>query len=343
MFDITAIQAEQGDALLVSYGDPDDPWHILVDGGVTESLDNVLAALEKVRKHGRLRLEALVVTHYDTDHIGGIIALLEDKPNWLEIGDIWFNGKKHIQPPDVLGPSHGNALTDLIDSHHPWNSAFGNGCLSSAIFEPVKLAGGMQVWVLSPDEPRLLELAHEWTEPMLPVDDSSEHEEEDLLGHKDVWPLPPFSEYRPPLFRADASTPNGSSIALMLEYGEKRALLTGDAFAGVVAEGLASRWDLPVVVELLKVSHHGSKRNTNRELLQYLDCSRYLISSSGRQHAHPDQALIALLIAERPGAEIIFNYVQPQTSAWRDVPPDWPEHQLTFPKTADAWVTVHLS
>ncbi|WP_154671132.1 hypothetical protein [Paraburkholderia mimosarum] len=47
MFRIKAIQAEHGDALLVSYGDPERPRHVLVDGGPAGTRDTLLALLKK--------------------------------------------------------------------------------------------------------------------------------------------------------------------------------------------------------------------------------------------------------------------------------------------------------
>ncbi|NVM77478.1 beta-lactamase superfamily II metal-dependent hydrolase [Duganella sp. SG902] len=342
MFEITAIQANQGDALLLSYGAADQLRHILIDGGMAESVDNVLAVLKAARKNGTLRLEVLVVTHYDLDHIEGIIALLQQKPDWLEIGDVWFNGKKHLQPVDVLGHAEGETLTQLIEEGNlPWNHAFGGACISSDWLDPIDLPGGMTAWILSPDEKRLQNLANEWVGPTPPADDEVE-QAPDLLGKNDAWPIDTNANYPDENFRADSATPNGSSIAIMFEYDNQKALLTGDAFANVVADGLEKHWELPVNVNVLKVSHHGSKGNTNPRLLQSIDCSRFLISTSGAQHKHPDQALIAKIMRSCPGAEFIFNYAQPQTTGWQNAPADWPPHKLTFPVVGKPYVKVKL-
>lgn len=340
MFEIKAIQAGHGDALFISYGDASAPLHILVDGGTTDTTNNLLTVLGEACRDGKLRLEALVVTHYDLDHINGIIEILKEKPAWLEIGDVWFNGKKHARPKDTLGTVQGDDLTRLIDGKYPWNLAFGGKriCATDSN-EPIDLAG-MVVWVLSPDETRLASLGVEWKNDAPPPEPEAEAEA-DKLGRKDVWPLMAYSKFNPPKFKADGSVPNGSSIALMLEYDHRRALLTGDAFASVVMDALTECFKLlPVEVSVLKVSHHGSKANTDSKLLKAIKCDRFLFSTDGAIHRHPDQGLIGQIIESRSRAQLVFNYRQPQTTGWLSPPSDWPEYTATFPVDGEIFVSV---
>jgi beta-lactamase superfamily II metal-dependent hydrolase len=345
VFEIKAIQAAQGDALFITYGENDAPKHMLIDGGVTDTLDNLLTVLRGARTNCHLRLEVIVITHYDDDHIQGIVALLSAKPEWLSIGDIWFNGRKHLHSRDLLGSQDADDLTKLLedeDNKYPWNEAFGNSPITSSLPDPKPLAGGMKVQILSPDEKRLRDLAAKWKASTPPVDESG-GTEADSLGRSDVWPLVKFAKYIHPPFRADTSVPNGSSIALMLEFDGKRALLAADSFAEVVKNSLLSRGPLPVLVNLLKVSHHGSKANTDIPLLKAIKCNRYLLSTNGAIYSHPDQALIARIITEHPGSEFIFNYQKPQTAGWLNAPNDWPALKTAYPANNDPYVVVRLS
>jgi len=237
MFAVTAIQAEYGDSLLVSYGSADaELRHILIDGGTEAALGSLLAALDQHRTKGHLRLEAVVVTHYDLDHIGGIIALLKAPPPWLEIADIWFNGHKHLAQADVLGPAEGDELSKIIEGVYPWNAAFGGRSIKSDR-APLTREDGLKVWILSPDQTSLTKLATKW-----PASEASTTETEDRLGANDVWPPGDFSSIASRPFVKDGSVANGSSIALMLEFDGKRVLLTGDAHPDVVANGIALHW-----------------------------------------------------------------------------------------------------
>ncbi|MEZ5082471.1 MAG: hypothetical protein R2750_03330 [Bacteroidales bacterium] len=43
---------------------------------------------------------------------------------------------------------------------------------------------------------------------------------------------------------------------------------------------------------MAKVSHHGSKSNISKKLLDLLDAKHYLISTNGDRHNHPDPEAI---------------------------------------------------
>jgi len=342
-FEVKAIQAEHGDALLVTYGVTQLRLrHILVDGGPAGTLPKLLSVLEGCKRHGRVCLEALVVTHYDLDHIKGIIELLQARPEWLDIKNIWFNGYHHIAPFDILGAADGDTLGDLIElGKYPWNRQFGGGPIVVGNELPLKMPGGLKVWILSPDQHSLSRLAAEWGEGKVIPESSDSVVAEDLLGRKDKWPPLEFADLASTPCRRDSSVPNGSSIALLLEFHGHRMLLAGDSFTEVVSDAIEEYWnDTPPVIHLLKVSHHGSTANTNSNLLQTIQCKRFLISTNGKIHGHPDHALIARLVASTTQSELIFNYDCECTTNWRNPPADWPRFSTRFPHPAESFVRV---
>ncbi|MNY60794.1 hypothetical protein D3C86_1973920 [compost metagenome] len=60
--------------------------------------------------------------------------------------------------------------------------------------------------------------------------------------------------------------------------------------------------------ELMKVSHHGSMYNTNKELLEIVKTDNYLISTDASKHGLPNKRTIARIINNNPNAIIRFNY-----------------------------------
>jgi hypothetical protein len=112
-------------------------------------------------------------------------------------------------------------------------------------------------------------------------------------------------------FKEDKSIPNGSSIAFIMEYEDKKFLFLGDAHPSIVIEGLKKCGfdeENPLKAELMKVSHHGSQYNTNLEILAIAKTNNYIISSNATKHGLPNKRTIARIIANNPNATIHFNY-----------------------------------
>ena len=91
---ISIYPALNGDCILVEYN---DNRCILIDGGYVDTYNHhLLPCLSKMVKEGK-SLDLLIVTHIDTDHISGIIKLLDEKTDFIPINNIWYNGYRHIQ------------------------------------------------------------------------------------------------------------------------------------------------------------------------------------------------------------------------------------------------------
>jgi beta-lactamase superfamily II metal-dependent hydrolase len=115
----------------------------------------------------------------------------------------------------------------------------------------------------------------------------------------------------------DTTEANGSSIAVLAEYEDegtvKRCLLAGDAHGDVLAEGIGrlalQRGENRLRVDAFKLPHHGSLANVTRELIESVDCRRYLFSSNGAHYQHPHREAVArVLTYGSPGASLHFNY-----------------------------------
>jgi len=109
----------------------------------------------------------------------------------------------------------------------------------------------------------------------------------------------------------DDSVTNGSSITFILQIGAQRVLFLGDGWAEDAEAALRALSPGPdkQLFDAIKVSHHGSARNTSPSLLQLIDASRYFISSNGEGYDHPDLPVLKAIV-DRPGPsrELLFNY-----------------------------------
>jgi beta-lactamase superfamily II metal-dependent hydrolase len=88
---------------------------------------------------------------------------------------------------------------------------------------------------------------------------------------------------------SDTSIPNLSSIVLLAKCSGKKILLTGDARGDYVIEGLRTAGLLKkekLHVDVLKVQHHGSNRNTTAAFFNTITADTYVLSADGR-HGNP--------------------------------------------------------
>lgn len=92
---IQMLPAASGDCIYLEF--PDSDFRMLIDGGYAKTYQKYLKKfLLKLAAEGK-RLNLIVVTHIDDDHISGIRALLKENgnsrnPRIIEIDEIWFNG-----------------------------------------------------------------------------------------------------------------------------------------------------------------------------------------------------------------------------------------------------------
>ena len=70
-------------------------------------------------------------------------------------------------------------------------------------------------------------------------------------------------------------------------------------------------------MDAFKLPHHGSKYNLNAEVLNLIDCDRYLFSTDGTSRSrHPDPVAVARIITRRKNVRLEFNYHTETTELW---------------------------
>jgi hypothetical protein len=184
------------------------------------------------------------------------------------------------------------------------------------------LPGGMKLTLLSPRAPELRKLGPVWTRelrkyglaPGTRVDYSRF-----LKGKPSTsTDIDALADER---FDGDAGIPNGTSIAVLAEFAGASALFAADAHAPVLVEAiralLRQRGTDRLKLDAFKVSHHASQNNVSTELIQLLDCRRYLVSTNGSHFCHPDRQAIARIL-KYGGANpaLHFNYRSPYNEVW---------------------------
>lgn len=315
-----AIQALYGDCLVVEARSRGSARYILVDGGpggtYTEHLRPVLA---KIAADGGV-VDLAVLSHIDNDHVAGLLDLFEELRDpsagaraveLPRLRTLWHNsfsqavGSAELEPeirrvlantdrtgiamPTLTavmrGVGEGDALRAAAKALAlPVNDGFPGGHVRVGA-RPLEL-DGLVIHVVGPSEAILAKLRDIWLAWL------KKHRTRGVLS-----------------VAADRSVPNLSSIVMLLEMDGRSLLLTGDARGDHVLDGMREAGLLDEDgrrhVSVLKMPHHGSSRNADRDFLAAIPADVYVISADGR-YDNPDHQCLADVVelAREAGREV---------------------------------------
>lgn len=322
---IKILKAFNGDSIWISFLENDTPRNIIIDGGAGDTYQN------NIKKQGELfdtiddikrlkqTIDLLVLTHFDDDHIGGVLRWLnKDKDASKLIKKVWFNSGKEIAKKfesvenndlDITiidgaddfhtSPKQGIKFEKYLIDNNLWDGEIiGQGSVFSLL--------GLKFKILSPNNEKLGKLLKLYEKQKDYFTSGDEYDFQ--ISLKDFIHEESQPDFK---FKEDASVANGSSIAFIMEYEDKNFLFLADAHPSVIIEGLNKfgyNKDNQLTVEFMKVSHHGSMYNTNKKLLEIVKTDNYIISSNATKHGLPNKRTIARIINNNPNAFIYFNY-----------------------------------
>jgi hypothetical protein len=131
----------------------------------------------------------------------------------------------------------------------------------------------------------------------------------------------------------DKSVPNLSSIVVLAEFGGQRMLLTGDARGDKVLEGLQLAGLLgpgkksKIELDLLKVPHHGSSNNLEKDFFERIVAKHYVFSGNG-EHGNPERESMEMLLAARgEAADFTIHLTYPVAELDVERKKDWAKEQ----------------
>lgn len=352
------VQADYGDCLLLQYGAEGIARHILIDGGP----DGVYAGhlkykLQEVAAHHD-RLDLVVLTHIDEDHVVGLVDMLSEiaqassrgQTPLIEVGELWYNTFRPIE-------SGANGTSFLVEAFSAYlSSSFAGGEMQSAAYSisqgedlwkaahilniPLNTAftsrvvtpdnaphpvefGGLNVWVIGPSQANLTRYKRDWDKWF-------------TRHSNDPYSTAAASEARD----IDTSVSNLSSIMFLAEVPGRRILFTGDGrcddvLAGLKQAGLSGP-DGKLHVDVLKVPHHGSARNNSREFFQKVTASQYVIPAGKHKNdGNPDLTTLVWMVesAKQRGEHIDILVTNPNdgtTALQKQYPAAKYGYTLTF-------------
>jgi hypothetical protein len=356
MLRLEVLPARYGDCLLIEYEHRGDVRRILIDGGAPGVYKSALRPRLAQLSKSELEFELLVVTHVDYDHIAGILEMSLDDTMPFCAKDVWFNGFRHLQGPDVMAGKHGEKLTDLLRRNGTsWNRIYFDGRAvavpASGIPPRVELDESVALTVLSPTLPLLANLRKDWRASC----ESISLRPEDLEDARSrgryltlgVAATADVKEISPPdvtallgeRFYEDDSAANGSSIAVLLEYeGQHRILCTGDAHPSTLVESMGQLRPEQLQLDACKLPHHGSRGNVSADLIRKIASDAFIFSSNGEKFLHPHPEAVARAVkysAIEP--TLCFNYRTKFTTPWSSC-----GYRTMFPKSDQGGLVLEL-
>ena len=214
---IKFIDVGQGEAILIALPEKT----VLIDAGPTGSAPKIEQVLQEL---GRNKIDYLVATHPDEDHIGGMADVISN----TQIGTIYAPNK-----------------TNNTATYRKFLTAIQNNNLQITLAE----AGTI-------------------------IDQTDSYKLEIL------WP------------KKDANFPetNDYSIIIKLTVGNKTFLFTGDAPTNAILNSN------PGHIDVLKLSHHGSRTGTTEQLVRKLSPTYAVLSYAvDNSYGHPMQSVLNAL------------------------------------------------
>lgn len=324
-----ALQARYGDCLLLTFLKDGKPTRLLVDGGPGTVFRNAIKPrLEKeAQTPGQrpVRLDAIMVSHIDEDHILGVLDLLEDTREdtsppgplcdirWLFhnsfdslLGEGEGGAARGLKAPTLLAGIGG--ATDILDGvPEPKQESllvlqsYGQGSKLAT------LAAAMKITRNPPDAATLMfdskaPVVKSLGPAKMTVLGPLKSEIDDLQREWLKWKSKQTD--RPALAAyLDKSVPNLSSLVVLIEQDGHSILLTGDARGDKVLKGLETagklKGDTPFKVDILKLPHHGSSRNLAPDFFERIHADHYVVSGDGT-YGNPDRATLQMIENARP-------------------------------------------
>lgn len=193
---IKMFPAGAGDCLLIDFIKED--YRILIDGGYADTYRKYLKKyLTELAMQGK-RINLLIISHIDSDHIGGIQALLEENglaesPSIIGVDEVWYNAFFHVNREKVhegtipytireflsqsltihngfkrdgrfdISVNQGNTVAGLLKERgYNWNSMWDGKAVCVKDGGEKYLTDKIKCTLVSPREKELNELAQFW-------------------------------------------------------------------------------------------------------------------------------------------------------------------------------------
>ncbi|MFX4309318.1 MBL fold metallo-hydrolase [Acinetobacter soli] len=293
MLKIYVLEAAHGDCLFLDFGST----KILIDCGpykpfltrrnVHNNLKQLLGPEQKI--------DLAIVTHNDDDHIGGFESLIDED---VIIETIVFNSLQDI--PDIIKNSQKQISYDQ-DNVLKQKLLAERGIKTLSLirdFSPLTI-NDITLIAITPTAEALECMLNDANVQKKREEKKKRQKQISSSKTEEINPEEALQKIKSgqDVFVKDPSITNKSSIGLVIQCGSFSGLFLGDAHAEDVIEGLNILGFSNHQFDVVKISHHGSERNTNIELLSLLGKTDYILCANNEKHHHPNNITLARILS----------------------------------------------
>lgn len=366
---LTAFPAKNGESILLEFIG-DKKTNILIDMGYKDTYRNHIKPKFQEMVKNKEKIDLLVLTHYDTDHIEGVIPFLEDlkEEEFINIDEIWINDYLTLCADDFIQINLNNEENIIYDFSNYALKGYRNGSptitsneISMEEFmtitklikelgyrdkinkrfnkmsiyrtinnEVIDINEEVNIRIIGPEVDNLKLLLKEfikWFEKYKNLysyigeeelfelfisnyEDNVRNDIKELIGKKEIACIENYEEEIKQILKDDnkfsnTSLSNKSSIVFEIEFHDIKLMFTGDIDSQTLINSMNNSQRK---YDIVKVSHHGSKYNTNSTMLDLIECDNYLICTDGSgKSKHPNFETLTY-IASKKNKNIYLNY-----------------------------------
>lgn len=299
------LKAGTGDCILINH----DSKNILIDSGNESAF--LKSEYHEIKSRGE-KINFLIITHHDDDHIKGILDLFKE----FEITDdkqplidhIIFNSPRKIlnkieakNDSNTLSYKQAYELEEYLLKHPniKWMTTINTDVetILNNLFEQ----NNIEIKLFTPNQDSLLNYASDkgayltsdhrcdWNVPLAILNKNIDDKSQDI------------------------SLSNQTSIVLLIKYNSKNLLFTGDITPDRLNEIIDELKEKNETIDfdLIKLPHHSSYRSLNSSLLKKIKCLNFVISTNSNKHYLPNKRAILKILNHRLNNEkvnFLFNY-----------------------------------
>lgn len=292
---INILQVLYGDAFILECRRGENKGVVVVDGGPTVCSNSFIDSVWKCQP-----IDLMVLTHYDEDHIGGILSLMDDcldSGEEIPVKEIWATCAKYVEVADSTrtSPGQGVSLAKILSDYAEKGLLAWRNDICEGYKVDLKFA---EIEVVSPTEKVMkMSIMKQEIEDGAPTSATNRTNADLQTTFEDLA----SNKVKAPNLNHPSQLANAASIAFILRCDDFSVLMLGDCYPHNVVSYLRAKGyseTTPLQVDYVKVSHHGSRNNTSNELMDIIKCNNYIISTNGGDGGtnHPDRETFAHIL-----------------------------------------------